>query len=281
MGQSISRLRYFSQRRIFALLLTLAAALALASILSSQRLLLYPTSVITGWLLGGIVAVLVCYNIRKKLPIVPLGKSATWLQIHIYLGVFSIFVFLLHCNARLPRGPFNMMLFSAYAGAALSGIIGLVLTRLLPMRLTLREREVVFERIPFLRRRLQERCEQLILNTTSESDAGTLAGFYTGTLAPFLTGPRNFWRHLFQPTGTRHRVLFELSELDRYLDDAEKKVAAELTEIIAAKDDLDAHYALQATLKTWLFVHIPLSWSLVLLGAMHVVIIHAFRGNAL
>ena len=47
---------------------------------------------------------------------------------------------------------------------------------------------------------------------------------------------------------------------------------------VEAKDDLDYHYAHQAVLKYWLFVHVPLAYSLVLVSGLHVVLAFAFGG---
>ena len=49
---------------------------------------------LTGWVLLAGMLVLTFYNARKKLPFLPLGKSETWLQIHIYLGFFTVVLFL-------------------------------------------------------------------------------------------------------------------------------------------------------------------------------------------
>ena len=55
-------------------------------------------------LILALVLALTLFNARKKLPFLPLASAATWMQIHIYLGWFSIFVFLLHIHFRVPHG---------------------------------------------------------------------------------------------------------------------------------------------------------------------------------
>ena len=49
----------------------------------------------------------------------------------------------------------------------------------------------------------------------------------------------------------------------------EKEVAAELREWIEAKRNLDTQLFGQRLLKLWLFIHIPASFSLLLLGLVH------------
>ena len=53
----------------------------------------------------------------------------------------------------------------------------------------------------------------------------------------------------------------------RYLNDKEREVMHALRELVERKDDLDFQVALQTTLKYWLFLHIPLTYSLLIFSA--------------
>jgi hypothetical protein len=48
---------------------------------------------------------------------------------------------------------------------------------------------------------------------------------------------------------------------------------------VRQKDGLDYHHALQLTLKLWLFVHIPLTYSLLIFSLVHLVLVYAFAGG--
>src|SRR6185295_19297240 len=61
---------------------------------------LAPAARYSGWLLAGLVIFLTSYNLFKQLSFLPLGTSATWLQFHIYAGLLSIVVFVLHSGGR-------------------------------------------------------------------------------------------------------------------------------------------------------------------------------------
>ena len=50
---------------------------------------LSPSAFTRGYLMLAAVLFLALYNVRKKLPFVPLGSSAAWLQWHIYVGLGS------------------------------------------------------------------------------------------------------------------------------------------------------------------------------------------------
>ncbi|HWE94891.1 MAG TPA: hypothetical protein VG269_13075 [Tepidisphaeraceae bacterium] len=275
-----NRFGFFAMRRLRQAVATALVATAVCLWLRARHFALRPDAFDSGWVLGVLVLLLAAYNLRKKLTFLPLGRSSTWLQLHIYLALLSVIAFAAHTHLRLPRGPLEISLACLYLGVAGSGIAGLVLTRVLPVCLSTRGEEVIFERIPQFRRKLRILAEIAVLRSVTEADQTTLSDFYTRRLARFFGEPRNFWLHLFQSQRPRRRLLAELADLDRYLDPAEREIAADLRDLVEVKDDLDYHHTLQATLKGWLFVHLPLTYGLLLVGAVHVVVVHAFRGGA-
>ena len=112
-----------------------------------------------------------------------------------------------------------------------------------------------------------------------DTSSSTISDHYGDHLAPFFSGPKNLIRHF---RGSR-RALFDLikqtSNMDRYLNDKEREFAEKLLQLIEKKDELDYQYALQAILKAWLFVHIPLTYGMIILAAMHLVLAYAFSGG--
>src|SRR5260370_42491787 len=145
---------------------------------------------LTGWVLLAGILVLALYNARKKLPFLPLGNSETWLQIHIYLGFFTVLLFLVHLKWRVPRGSFEIMLASLFALVSGSGIVGLFFSRALARRLATRGGEVLFEKIAGLRWALKTEAEQLSLGADAKSPM--IAESYTSQLTSFFSAPRNF-----------------------------------------------------------------------------------------
>ena len=63
-----------------------------------------PSAFTTGYLLLAAVFFLALYNVRKKLPFLPLGSSTAWLQWHLYVGIGTLGVFALHAGLTLPNG---------------------------------------------------------------------------------------------------------------------------------------------------------------------------------
>lgn len=74
-------------------------------------------------------------------------------------------------------------------------------------------------------------------------------------------------------------LLAELKTLDRYLNEQEKAIADEIRDWIETKQNLDFQYAAQRLLKLWLFVHIPVTYSLILLGAVHGIVAMLYAGR--
>jgi len=271
-------IRYRSRRLVSLSLATVGAAIIVAA-LRRFGSTLEEVAYASGWLLAGLMVFLAIYNLRKKLTYPPLLSSSIWLQLHIYVGILTLPLFFAHTGLRLPNGPFEVTLAALFAGVAISGILGLGLSRIIPARLAARGEDLIFERLPIFRRQLRERAEALVVQSVREADTTTLADLYQDRLADYFAGPRHFWRHLLHSRRPLVTTLNELEALGRYFNDAERTIAAEMADLIDAKDRLDYHHAMQGVLKGWLFVHLPLTYVLLVFVAVHAVLVYAFAGE--
>ena len=267
------------RRQLFAgtLFLVLGCAAAVMAHAEFSRVLPH-YAYLTGWALFAVMMLLAVYNARKKLPFLPLGNSEHWLQFHIYAGFFTVALFLIHVNFRVPTGWFEGTLAWLYVLVTGSGVAGLVLSRVLPRRLATRGGEVIYEKIPALRHGLRQSAEALALGEATRSPA--IAEFYGRKLAGFFSGPRSFWHHLLESRQPLNVVMVELEDLRRYLNDRERATLEKLAQLVRQKDGLDYHHALQTTLRLWLFVHVPLTYGLMILSLLHIVLVFAFSGGA-
>lgn len=269
----------FATRRYRAWAITAAVVIALSIWMTLRDHSLRDTAFLSGWLLLLVMIFLLGLNLRKKLPQPPLLKASTWLQLHLYVGFTAIALFALHVGWRMPHGVIGILLAVLFLLAAASGIVGIILSRTIPERLSVLDREVIFERIPTLRRELRERAEALLVETTRTAQATTLVDFYRSQLQRYFAAPAYRLRHLVLSRAPLRRIERRLAALDRYLGDTERASAATLLGLIREKDALDHHYALQGALRLWLFIHIPASYGLLLLGMVHAVIVYAFAGS--
>ena len=140
----------------------------------------------TGYLLLAAVCFLALYNVRKRLPFLPLGSSAAWLQWHLYVGLGTVGVFALHVGPRWPSGVLDTALAVVYVLTVTSGIVGLYFTRTIPAQLARVGEEVIFERIPAFRRQVCQQAGGVVLESVAASGATTLADFYVERLYEFF-----------------------------------------------------------------------------------------------
>ncbi len=268
----------FSTRRTIGLcVLIVVGVLALGAWWVLDTALYEDTAIGTGIALLTVCVLLALFNGKKKFPFLPTFSGAVWLQFHIYAGLFSGLLFLLHISFHWPRGVFETVLAMVFAIVFLSGIFGLVITRRLPRRLTRRGEQVLFERIPAHRRTIMERAEEVVENGVRDSGARAVADYYERELRGFFLGGRYFFAHLFQSNAPRHRIVSSMEAHKRYLGEGERTVMNELRDLVEQKDDLDFQHSCQTLLKLWLFVHIPMTFSLLVFAAVHTILVLTYR----
>ncbi len=66
--------------------------------------------------------------------------------------------------------------------------------------------------------------------------------------------------------------------MTRDLNDAEMAYVGKLRDLVEHKDQLDYAYAIQSTLKAWLFIHLPATYGLILLALLHLLLVYSFGG---
>ena len=269
----------FAIRRWRNITITMTAAIALAFLMQAVDTALYQVTFLTGWLLFGAILFLTLYRVRKSVTMLPIGSAASWLQFHVYLGVLSIVLFALHIGWRVPDGGMEISLAVLYILVAASGVIGLALSRMIPPRLTRRGEEVILERIPIFRAELRSDAEQLVLDSVESTKSSSVKEFYLAYLHDFFAHSRNFPHHLIASNRPLFTLLNEMDNHSRYLNAEEREFHDRLRELVCKKDDLDFHFALQSTLKVWLFVHVPLTYSLLIVVVVHMVLVLAFGGG--
>lgn len=269
--------RFVRRRLKFGLIaLTMVALFALLVFALNQTL--NHGSHFSGYVMLAALFFLALFNLRKKLPFLPmLGSARMWMQLHVYVGLSTFVMFGMHIQWRIPNGQFESVLATLYLFVALSGVYGLYITRILPKRLTNLPEEIIYERIPWLRQQLALQARELVLSVAGTSDV--LARFYANRLAAFFERPRSLAYQIRPSSRHCRQLVAEISDLDRYLGDDHRQVGKQLATIVRQKDDLDYHRAVQGRLKIWLFVHIATTYSLLLFAVLHGIMAHAFAGG--
>tara|TARA_R110002095_G_scaffold105647_4_gene92452 strand:- start:2814 stop:3635 length:822 start_codon:yes stop_codon:yes gene_type:complete len=237
------------------------------------------TSFVTGTVLLICLLMLAGYQLRKKLSILLIGKTSAWLQFHIFLGLLTSVLFMLHIKMQIPDGLFEFVLFLNYLTVFFSGVAGWILSRRIPHRLLSRGEEVIFERIPLHRRNIHEKVKSLVRESNT-SEKAAIPDFYEEHLRTFFEGPRNQLRHILHSERHRHELSQKITALKPFLNPQELAVLQQLTEQIQLKDDLDYQYVFQAIIKLWPFVHVPLTYSLIIFALYHTLAVCAFASTS-
>ena len=186
-------------------------------------------------------------------------------------------IFGVHIGWEIPNGQFEGLLAFVFVATYANGIYGLAISRFLPRRLAALRTQVIFEQIPMRRGHLVAKVQTLLDQIPPGSE--TLKRFYINRVAEFFQQPRSIRFFLAPSARDSRRLIDDLISLDRYLSAVDRDVARQLMQMIREKDDLDYHWAIQSRLKYWLFAHIALTCSLLILGALHGVLAQAFAGG--
>lgn len=273
-----SQMNRLSRRRVRNISLTVLVVAALAVAVAWMDRSLLHSSFFTGYVLIGSLFLLAAFGMRKRLPMISgIGTAALWMQMHIYVGFGSFAIFAMHIAFRVPDGMLESILASLYCVVFFSGVYGIWATRTIPRKLNSVGEEVIFERIPAFKRKLARRAQTIVMESCQSTPV--LANFYVNRLSRFFECPRGL-AYMLVPSGrTRRQLVSEIEELDRFLAQEDRGTSRELAIMVRKKDDLDYHTAMQGRLKIWLFLHIAMTWSLLIFSVVHGLLAHAYSGG--
>ncbi len=242
---------------------------------------LYPRhAYLSGWVFFAVMLFLTFFNFRKKVPFLRMGSVGFWLQVHIYVGIVSGALFMAHIGFSWPHGLLNQIIAVIFAIVFLSGVIGLWISRTFPKWLTVAGFETPFERMPHVRTALRKEAEALVLAGVDNQTSPVIAEFYTDRIGLFFAKPHNLVAHLRRSQSPQASHRSQFAEIRRYAKRTELDMLEKLEGLVEQKHLLDYQYTLQFTLRVWLFAHIPLSYSLLILSVAHIIVVYSFSGSA-
>ncbi len=223
---------------------------------------------------------------RKKVPRWRLGTARFWLKAHLWLGLLSVPMILFHAGFQIG-GLLEQILLIVFATVILSGLVGVAFQQYLPRHIKeTSPQEAMFEQIPHVCQALRERADARVAAvrgtlfaidenepTTGPAQPGTeaefepLRAFYVDVVRPYLTdhGPTD------SPLANPSRAESLFSQARQSLSGDDQGVLNQLAAICDERRTLARQAHLHRWLHLWLFVHIPLSLSLLVLGVVHAV----------
>ena len=241
-----------------------------------------------GWVLAGGMGVQLYFHIAIKAAGLSPKSAMRWRKIHIFLGYLLIAAFISHSDFSLPDTGFEWALWTGFVLVTLSGIFGTYLAWSLKAKGRIDE-GVSYDRIPALRAELARDVHAAVAETDPAAAQIALPGLphdawimdlYTNHLRDFFQGPRNFTAHLIGSQRPLKRLTDEIDNLSRYVDQQSQEKLAAIKNLVVEKDRLDFARVYLGLTKGWLFVHVPVTYGLIVLTVLHVLVVYAFSSGA-
>jgi len=213
---------------------------------------------------------------RKKLPRLPIGTASFWLKAHIWLGLLSVPLILFHAGFRWG-GLLEQMLLLVFAVVIASGIAGVVFQQYLPRVMKdSTSREAMFEQLPHVCSALRATADEQVVavcgslfpsadDTPHEQE--NLREFYVEVVRPFLNAKID--KH--EPLLNVARASSVFSQMHRAVPASARSTLTRLVAICDERRELARQVCLYKWLHYWLFFHVPLSLSLLVLAIAHII----------
>lgn len=240
-----------------------------------------------GWVLAGGMSLQVSFHIAIKTASLSPKSAARWRKIHIFIGYLLIAAFISHSDFSLPDTGFEWALWAGFVLVTLSGIFGTYLSWYLQAKYGIDER-LAYDRIPARRVELAQEVHAAVAKTEPAAAAIALPApphdawiidLYAAYLRDFFKGPRNFTAHLIGSQRPLKRLTDEIDNLSRYVDQQGQERLAAIKTLVIEKDRLDFARVYLGLTKGWLFVHVPVTYALIVLTVVHVLVVYAFSSG--
>jgi hypothetical protein len=238
---------------------------------------------------------------RKKYRIWRVGRATWWMRGHLWIGFLSFPFILFHAGFRLGNGALTRVLMALFLVVFISGILGAVLQHFMPRVMTERvPMETIYEQIDRVEEQLVNEAAQIVsdvgaqiehaiereeglgepLQAQRKSKEGTAAvktdervsqkitDFFESQIKPYLTS-RHSQKHLL---GDSVQATAAFQQLRVLVPQGLWPKFDDLENICEEKRELDRQRRLHKFLHGWLLFHIPASYALLLLGAVHAVV---------
>lgn len=285
-GRGLDSLRYVTSRTVQGLLIAVISG-GLFWLVWIYGNGLRDPRYLDGWALAGGMSLQLSFHIAIKTASLSPKSAARWRKIHIFIGYLLIAAFISHSDFSLPDTGFEWALWVGFVLVTLSGIFGTYLAWSLPAKHGIDER-IGYDRILTRRAELARDVHAAVAKSEPTAAAVALPApphdawirdLYAIHLRDFFQGQRNFTAHLIGSQRPLKRMTDEIDSLSRYVDQPSQEKLAAIRNLVVEKDRLDFARVYLALTKGWLFVHVPVTYALIVLTVLHVVVVYAFSSG--
>lgn len=232
-------------------------------------------------------------GLKKRVRTMRIGRAYHWMQGHVWFGLLAYPIILYHCGFRWG-GPFTQILMWMFTIVVVSGILGIIIQQYMPGKV-LRDVqfETIYDQIDHVVDQLQVEADDIIKkvvgegggeafevevmpagkNTATLASAGTLAAkrlseFYVAYVKPYLGRTVPVTTKFKTELGAQ--VAFD--QIRTSLPKSMHEPLNDLASIVEERRQLAMQRHMHHILHGWLLVHVPLSYGLMVLAAVHAVV---------
>jgi hypothetical protein len=242
-----------------------------------------------GWILAAGMILQLYFHIAIKTASLSPKWAVRWRKIHIFSGYALIAAFVSHCDVSLPDTPFEWVLWTSFVLVTVSGIASTYLAWSLKSKRGLDDR-ITLERIPARRAELAQEVQDAVTQTDPQAAVdfalpappyeAWISDLYSTHLEDFFEGPRNAAAHAIGSQRPLKRLTDEIDALSGYADRNSQDKLALIKSLVIEKDRLDFARVYLGLTRGALFVHVPVTYALIVLVVLHGVVAYAFSAGA-
>ena len=224
----------------------------------------------------GLIAILMYLGIRKRSYSSSLGTLQGWVSAHVYLGSLTLLLIPLHAGFRFGWDV-HTLAFALLVVVVLSGIVGIVLYKNVPSRLTKLEAGLQADKIDGEMGRLLVDMRALVKD---KSDA--LVQLYKSEIATLQKARPQGWSLLLRGQGSDLLALRskDLAKKVSSIPSEDQAAFQILSQLLLKRAQLELNLMrqmrLRNALQAWLYVHVPVSIALVVTVGLHLVMVFVY-----
>lgn len=263
-----------------------------------------------GYGIAGFAMMIFCglLGVRRSVRIWRLGRGQSWLRAHIWLGLLAFPLIYYHAGMRFGHN-LTLVLMILFAIVLVSGIFGVVMQNVLPRAMLTRiQAETSYEQIPHIIDVLRKEADGLVANVCGplgnepavaeavlpgggahvkregavqgkvvrtrgtpigpQEGSGPLKSFYLAEVQPFL----HTEMALDHKLATSRSAIAVFEHARTLVPDPLHDTLKDLESVCEERRQLALQVRLHHWLHVWEFVHVPISYALLVLSAVHAVV---------
>ena len=218
-----------------------------------------------------VILILMALGIRKRRYGSGLGTIQGWTSAHVYLGLLTMLLIPMHAGFKF-RLDIHTLAFALMAIVVLSGVVGVLLYRTMPPRLTQIEQSIQADKV-------DKELSRLVteIRTLAKDKGDQFAGVCQTEISRLIGKHHLGWRLLWvsqgeDPLTAKGR---ELTNAVTQIPQAEHKdfqtLSRLILQMIQLEQTLVTQMRLRNRLQAWLYIHVPVSIALMVAIVLHLV----------